>query len=67
MQTKKKSDPCLGGGVGTGTHQASICTYMGSGYRKGGGGENRLLRVRTAESRKSVGGWLLDANARVVA
>ena len=53
-----------------GTHQERVFTYMGSEQgqvMEGGWGENRLLRVRTAESRKSVGGWLLDAKVWVFA
>ena len=68
MQTKE-SDLCWGG-VGTGTHQERVFTYIGSEQgqvMEGGWGENRLFWVRTAESRKGVGGWLLDAKVRVVA
>ena len=53
-----------------GTHQERVFTYMGSEQgqvMEGGWGENRLLQVRTTESRKGVGGWLLDAKAQVVA
>ena len=67
----KRVRPVLGGGGGSGHGYASSKYVLTWGLSKDtllkGGGENGLLQVRTAESRKSVGRWLLDAKVRVVA
>ena len=58
----KRVRPVLGGGGGSGHGYASSKYMYLHGVRLSKGwGENGLLRVRTAESRKSVGGWLLEA------